>query len=302
MAQWMGHLGFELRMLADYILERVKEGDRVFADETTLPTLAPGSGKAMKTWLWAYARDDRPYGGTGPPMVAYRFEDSRSSECVARHLAGFNGILQVDGYTAYTSLAKARVKAGSNEAIRLAGCWAHLRRKFYDLHISGLSQAATNTVIAMSALWKVEDEVRGKDADTRATLRQEKSAAIVAALFDLWEKELRKISGKSKTAEAIRWREALERFLADGRIEIDSNIVERAIRPQTITRKNSLFAGSDGGGRTWATLATLLQTCKMNSVDPLDWLSQTLIRIAQGWSAAEIEMLMPWNFRPDVIG
>ena len=306
MAQWMGHLGFELQICADYILERVKEGERVFADETTLPTLAPGSGKTMKAWLWAYARDDRPYGGTSPPMVAYRFEDSRGTQCVARHLVGFNGILQVDGYTAYTSLAKTRAKGGNNETIQLAGCWAHLRRKFYDLHITGVSQAATDTVVAMSALWKVEDEVRGRDADTRATLRQQKSAVIVTGLFDLWERELRKISGKSKTAEAIRYalfrRDALEQFLADGRVEIDSNIVERAIRPQTITRKNSLFAGSEGGGRTWATLATLLQTCKMNSVDPLAWLCQTLTRIAQGWPASEIEALMPWNFRSDAIG
>jgi len=229
MAQWMGHLGFELQICADYILERVKEGERVFADETTLPTLAPGAGKTTKAWLWAYARDDRPYGGTSPPMVAYRFEDSRGADCVARHLAGFSGILQVDGYSAYTNLAKARAKTGSNETIQLAGCWAHLRRKFYDLHISGVSQAATVTIIAMTELWKVEDEVRGKDAKSRAALRQEKSAAIVASLFDLWEKELGKVSGKSKTAEAIRYaltrREALERFLMDGRIEIDSNIV-----------------------------------------------------------------------------
>ncbi|WP_273786402.1 IS66 family transposase [Brucella intermedia] len=306
MAQWMGHLGFELQICADYILERVKEGERVFAHETTLPTLAPGSGKTVKAWLWAYARDDRTYGGTCPPMVAYRFEDSRGAQCVARHLAGFNGILQVDGYTAYTSLAKTRAKGGSNEPIQLAGCWAHLRRKFYDLHITGVSQAATDTVVAMSALWKIEDEVRGRDADTRATLRQQKSAVIVTGLFNLWERELRKISGKSKTAEAIRYalsrRNALEQFLADGRVEIDSNIVERAIRPQTITRKNSLFAGSEGGGRTWATLATLLQTCKMNSVDPLAWLCQTLTRIAQGWPASEVEVLMPWNFRSDAIG
>ncbi|MFC3726212.1 IS66 family transposase [Neoaquamicrobium sediminum] len=306
MAQWMGHLGFELQICADYILELVKEGERVFADETTLPTLVPGSGKAMTAWLWAYARDDRPYGGTSPPMVAYRFEDSRGAECVARHLTGFSGVLQVDGYTAYTSLAKARARLGSNQAIQLAGCWAHLRRKFYDLHISGVSQAATDTVVAMSALWKVEDEVRGQNAETRVALRQAKSAAIVTGLFGLWEKELRKISGKSKTAEAIRYalsrREALEWFLTDGRIEIDSNIVERAIRPQTITRKNSLFAGSEGGGRTWATLATLLQTCKMNGVDPLAWLTQTLSRIAQAWPATEIEALMPWNFSPDAIG
>jgi transposase len=305
MAQWMGHLGFELQICADYILERVKEGDRVFADETTLPTLAPGSGKTTKAWLWAYARDDRPYGGTSPPMVVYRFEDSRGADCVARHLSGFSGILQVDGYSAYTSLAKTRAKAGSNETIQLAGCWAHLRRKFYDLHISGVSKAATDTIIAMTELWQIEDEARGRDADSRSTLRQEKSATIVSGLFDLWEKELGKVSGKSKTAEAIRYAltrcEALERFLTDGRIEIDSNIVERAIRPQTITRKNSLFAGSEGGGRTWATLATLLQTAKMNNVDPLDWLSQTLTRIAQGWPVSELEALMPWNFRPDAI-
>lgn len=305
MAQWMGHLGFELQMLADYILERVKEGERIFADETTLPTLAPGSGKTTKAWLWAYARDDRPYGGTSPPMVAYRFEDSRGADCATRHLAGFTGILQVDGYSAYTSLAKTRAKTGSNETVQLAGCWAHLRRKFYDLHISGVSQAATDTVLAMTELWRIEDEVRGKDADSRSTLRQRRSAAIVTSLFDLWERELGKVSGKSKTAEAIRYaltrREALERFLTDWRIEIDSNIVERAIRPQTITRKNSLFAGSEGGGRTWATVATLLQTCKMNGVDPLDWLSQTLTRIAQGWPASEIEALMPWNFRSDAV-
>ncbi|WP_457811545.1 IS66 family transposase [Sinorhizobium meliloti] len=305
MAQWMGHLGFELQMLADYILERVKEGERIFADETTLPTLAPGSGKTTKAWLWAYARDDRPYGGTSPPMVAYRFEDSRGADCVTRHLSGFTGILQVDGYSAYTNLAKTRAKTGSNETVQLAGCWAHLRRKFYDLHISGVSQAATDTVLAMTELWRIEDEVRGKDADSRAARRQEKSSTTVASLFELWEKELGKVSGKSKTAEAIRYaltrREALERFLTDGRIEIDSNIVERAIRPQTITRKNSLFAGSEGGGRTWATVATLLQTCKMNGVDPLDWLSQTLTRIAQGWPASEIEALMPWNFRSDAV-
>ncbi|MBB6262264.1 transposase [Paenochrobactrum gallinarii] len=306
MAQWMGHLGFELQICADFILERIKEGERIFADETSLPTLAPGAGKATKAWLWAYARDDRPYGGSSPPMVAYRFEDSRGAECVARHLAGFNGILQVDGYAAYTSMIKAQAKAGRNEQIKLAGCWAHLRRKFYDLHMNGISQTATNTVVAMAELWRIEDEARGKSADMRSALRQDQSAAIVTRLFDMWEKELAKVSGKSKTAEAIRYalirREALQRFLTDGRIEIDSNIVERAIRPQTITRKNSLFAGSEGGGRTWATLATLLQTCKMNDVDPLNWLSQTLSRIAQGWPVTEIEDLMPWNFKSNAIG
>jgi transposase len=301
MAQWMGKVGFELQPLADYVLERIRQAERVFADETSLPTLAPGSGQVRKAWLWAYARDDRPYGGTAPPMVPYRFEDSRGSACVARHMAGFTGILQVDGYSAYTKLAK--TNAGANDAMALAGCWAHLRRRFYELHISGVSRLATQTIATMAELWKVEDEIRGHDAATRMAARQDRSAAIVADLFRLWEKELPRISGKTKLAEAIRYatsrRVVLERFLIDGRVEIDSNIVERAIRPQTIVRKNSLFAGSEGGGRVWATIATMLQTAKMNGVDPLAWLQLTLERIARGWKISCIDQLMPWNFSSD---
>jgi len=298
MAQWMGKVGFELQPLADYLLEKIKQGERIFADETTLPTLAPGSGKTQKAWLWAYARDDRPFGGNGPPMVAYRFEDSRGGECVERHLAGFAGILQVDGYAAYNRLARS---GGANEGVMLAACFAHVRRRFYELHVNESSQLATQTVTMMARLWEIEADIRGQDPATRVKARQEKSAAIVAALFDLWEKELPRLSGKSKLAEAIRYatsrRAALERFLSDGRIEIDSNIVERAIRPQTITRKNALFAGSHGGGRTWATIATLLQTAKMNDVDPHAWLTQTLERIAQGWPISQIDALMPWRFK-----
>jgi transposase len=300
MAQWMGKVGFELQPLVDYVLERIKQGERVFADETTLPTLAPGTGKTQKAWLWAYARDDRPFGGAGPPMVAYRFEDSRGGDCVARHLAGFAGILQVDGYAAYTQLAKAR--AGANEAIALAGCWAHLRRRFYELHVNGSSRIATRTIEVMADLWRVEAEVRGSSPAAREAARRDRSAAIVADLFNLWEAELPRIPGKSKLAEAIRYaisrREVLGRFLLDGRVEIDSNIVERAIRPQTITRKNALFAGSEGGGRTWATIATLLQTAKLNDVDPLAWLTQTLQRIANRWPISQIDQLMPWNYCP----
>ncbi len=153
----------------------------------------------------------------------------------------------------------------------------------------------------MADLWKLEADVRGQSPEARAVARQAVSAPIVTELFTLWEQTLPRISGKSKLAEALRYamtrRDIFKRFLTDGRIELDSNIVERAIRPQTITRKNSLFAGSDGGGRTWATIATLLQTCKMNNVDPVAWLTQTLERIANQWPSAEIHALMPWNYK-----
>ena len=133
MAQWMGSVGFHFEPLAAHVLARIREGERIFADETTLPTLNPGAGKTKTAWLWAYARDDRPFGGAGPPMVAYRYEDSRSGDCAARHLGDYRGILQCDGYAGYRKLAGAPQSNG----LRLAGCWAHLRRRFFDLHANG---------------------------------------------------------------------------------------------------------------------------------------------------------------------
>lgn len=297
MAQWMGAVGFHFEPLAACILARIREGERIFADETTLPTLDPGAGKTKTAWLWAYARDDTPFGGAGPPMVAYRFEDSRSGDCAARHLGDFRGILQCDGYAGYRKLAGVPRANG----LRLAGCWAHLRRRFFDLHANGESLVASATVEQMKALWAVEDGVRGQSPEARRAMRRAMSAGVVQALFELWERELPRISGKSKLAEAIRYarshRAVLTLFLDDGRVEIDSNIVERAIRPQTITRKNSLFAGSVGGGRTWASIATMLQTCKMNGVDPYAWAKLTLERIANRWPNSDIEALMPWNVK-----
>ncbi len=156
MAQWMGAVGFHLEPLAAHVLARIREGERIFADETTLPTLSPGAGKTKTSWLWAYARDDRPFGGAGPPMVAYRFEESRSGDCAARHLGDYRGILQCDGYAGYRKLAGAPHANG----LRLAGCWAHLRRRFFELQANGESAVATATVEQMRLLWAVEEEVR----------------------------------------------------------------------------------------------------------------------------------------------
>jgi transposase len=265
MAQWMGKVGFELQPLADYVLERSKQGERVFADETTLPTLAPGSGKTQKAWLWAYARDDRPFGGAGPPMVAYRFEDSRSGDCVARHLKGYTGILQVDGYSAYTRLAKTGAGA-SNETVTLAGCWAHLRRRFYELHLNGSSRLATQTVTTMAELWKIEGDIRGLAPAVRMAARQYRSATIVAELFNLWENgaiahigeveagrghPLCHVQAQSSRMLPHRWpRRDRFQYRRAGDPASNNHAQERAVR------------GSDGGGRTWATIATLLQIAK----------------------------------------
>lgn len=296
LAQWMGKLGFELAPLAERVLFHIKRGERIFADETRLPTLAPGSGKVKTAWLWAYARDDRPFGGSGPPMVAYRFDDSRAGAVAAEHLSDYRGILQVDGYAGYGKLEANR---GANDGVLLAGCWAHARRKFFEL--KDASPFAGHVVAAMAPLWAIEEEIRGQTATSRADIRRQRSAPIVAGLFDMLDKELPRLSGKSRLAEAIRYalhrRAVFGRFVEDGRIEIDSNIVERAIRPQAILRKNALFAGSDGGGRTWATIATLLMTARLNAVDPQAWLTQTLERLANGWPDSRIDELMPWNFQ-----
>lgn len=298
MANWMGHVGFHLEPLAERLFEHIRAGERIFADETTLPVLSPGHGKTKTGYLWTYLRDDRSYGGSGPPIVVYRFEDSRRAECLERHLAGWRGLLQCDGYAAYRKLAEADRPWG---AATLACCWAHLRREFFKLHADGSSQVATWTVERMAELWAVEAKVKGRDPQTRLNERQRISGPIVLELQSRWEHELQRISGKSKLAEAIRYgltrKAEFGRFLEDGRIEIDNNSVERAIRPQTITRKNALFAGSEAGGHTWATIASLLATARLNDIDPNAWLTQTLERIAQGWPNKDIDALLPWNFK-----
>ena len=247
MAQWMGAVGFHFEPLAAFILAHIREGERIFADETTLPTLDPGAGKTKIAWLWAYARDDTPFGGAGPPMVAYRFEDSRSGDCAARHLGDYRGILQCDGYSGYRKLARDPRANG----LRLAGCWAHLRRRFFELHANGESVVATATVEQMKMLWAVEDEARGQPPEARRAARRATSVGIVQALFDLWERELPRISGKSKLAEAIRYarsqRAALLLFLDDGRVEIGGVDNWRGgyrFRGVAVGRQLSLIAGA----------------------------------------------------------
>src|SRR5579871_1002765 len=290
LADWVGRAAFHLRPVHERILAHLKSSTKLFADETTAPVLDPGRGRTKTGQLWAYARDDRPWGGSDPPMVAYVYAADRKAERPDAHLGDFAGILQVDGYGGYTALAKRR------QQISLAFCWSHVRRKFYEL--ADKSPVATEVLRRIAMLYVVEDELRGSPAERRRTFRAEHSRVVVEDLQVYFEARLRQVSAKSKLAEAIRYAlsrwDGLMRFLDDGRIELDTNTVERSIRPLALNRKNALFAGSDEGGDNWAVIATLIENCKLCGINPHQWLTRTLAALANGHPTKRVAELMPW--------
>ena len=293
LADWVGKAAFLLRPIHERLFERLKSSGKLFADETTAPVLDPGRGRTKTGQLFAYARDDRPWGGADPPGVAYLYAPDRKAEQPIRHLAGFVGVLQVDGYAGYRTLAE-------KNAVSLAFCWSHVRRRFYELAQAGPAPIAAEALERIPELYRIEDEIRGRNPDARRAVRQQKSQPIVAEL-ELWLRDkLVLVSQKSKLAEAIRYAisrwAGLTRFLDDGRIEIDNNVVERSIRPIALNRKNALFAGSDGGGEHWATIASLVETCKLNGVDPQAYLSDVIARIVAGHPQSQLDELLPWAY------
>ncbi|MGF7172084.1 hypothetical protein FHS91_003788 [Sphingobium xanthum] len=224
-------------------------------------------------------------------MVAYVYAADRKAERPEAHLGDFAGILQVDGYGGYAALAKRR------QQVSLAFCWSHVRRKFYDL--AEKSPVATEILKRIAKLYEVEDQVRGSSAEQRRAVRDEHSRILVDDLKVYLDARLRQLSAKSKLAEAIRYAvsrwDGLVRFLDDGRIELDTNTVERAIRPLALNRKNALFAGSDEGGDNWAVIATLIENCKLSGINPHTWLTETLTKLAAGHPANAVGELMPWT-------
>ncbi len=293
LADWVGRAAFALRPVHARLLELLKASTKLFADETTAPVLDPGRGRTKTGQLWAYARDDRPWGGAEPPGVAFVYAPDRKGERPAAHLAGFAGVLQVDGYAGYAGLV-----AGG--AVTLAYCWAHARRSFYEIHAGSPAPIAAEALARIGKLYEIEAEIRGRPAEERCRVRRARAGPILAALKPWLEAKLATVSRKSATAEAIRyvlgrW-EGLTRYLGDGRIEIDSNAVERTMRGVALGRKNHLFAGSDGGGEHWAVLASLVETCKMNGVDPEAYLADVLTRLASRHPASRIDELLPWAY------
>src|SRR5687767_8262569 len=308
LCDWVGRACWWLEPLWRLLHRHVMGSTRIFADDTTLPVLDPGRGRTKTGCLWGYAVDDRPWGGETPPAVVYLYAEDRKGEHPATHLAEFQGVLQVDGYSGFKSLLENRPGA-----VKLAFCWAHCRRRFYEIHQaigSPLAEQAIGSPLAEEALrqirelYKVEAEIRGRSAEERCAARQERSKPIVDALHAWLTAQLERVSGKSAVAEAIRYAlrqwTGLVLFLEDGRIELDTNTIERAIRPIALGRKNALFAGSDGGARHWAIVASLVATAKLNGVEPLAWLTDVLERMVSGRTKAnELEQLLPWTWQAE---
>ncbi len=293
LADWVGRGAWWLRPLHARLLDELRASPKLFADETTAPVLDPGRGRTKTGQLWAYARDDRPWSGPAPPAVAYVYAPDRKAERPAAHLRGFRGILQVDGYAGYRALAEAG-------QVELAFCWSHVRRRFYEIAAAGSAPIAAEALARIAELYAIEAEIRGRSADERRAVRQQKTKPLVDSLKTRMEAQLAAVSQKSTIAEAFRYAltrwSGLTRFLDDGRIEIDSNAVERTIRPLALNRKNALFAGSDGGGEHWAILASLIETCKLNGLDPQAYLADVFARLVAGHPVNRLDELLPWNW------
>ncbi|MDF0699440.1 IS66 family transposase [Rhizobium sp. MC63] len=298
LADWVGRAAFELRPVFDALIADLKRSTKLFVDETRAPVLDPGCRKTKTGYFWALARDDRPWGGGAPPGVAFTYAPGRSGQHAERILKGFTGVLQVDGYAGYNRLI-APDRVGPD--ITLAYCWSHARRKLVEITRTGAAPIAEEGVKRIGELYRIETELRGLSPETRLAGRQAGSAPLIADMRTWLTHHRARVAGKSPLGEALtyiaKYWEGLCAFLTDGRIEIDNNTVERTIRPIALNRKNALFAGHDAGAENWATIASLIETCKLNAIDPYAYLTSTLTTIVNGHKQRRIEELLPWNYQ-----
>jgi transposase len=295
LAFWTGYAAAEVKPVWRLMRDELLRSTKLFVDETTAPVLDPGRGRTKKGYFWVLARDDRPWRGGAPPAVVYSYAPGRGGDHAAALLKGYSGVLQTDGYAAYRSLADPKRAGGP---VTLAFCWAHWRRQFFDLAKSPPAPIATEALKRIAELYEVEAEIRGNSAEERRAVRQQKTKPLVAALKTWLEKTLAQVAGGSSIAQAIRYGlnlwDGLVRFLDDGRIEIDSNTVERSMRPIALNRKNALFAGSDEGAENWAMLASLIETCKLHRVNPEAYLTDVLTKLVNNWPNSRLAELTPW--------
>ena len=296
LSDWVGQAAWLLDPVAEAIGRHVFAAEKIHGDDTTLPVLAPGLGKTQTGRLWVYVRDDRLFAGSAAPAAIYYYSPDRGGEHPATHLATFTGFLQADGYAGFDALfSEARAKPGP---IIEVACWAHCRRKIFDVWKATESPTAREALDRIAAIYAIEEKARFAPVAERVAHRAD-TAPLLDAFFTWVEETERKLSAKSGLAEAFRYilkrREALTRFVTDGRLEADNNVAENAMRAIALGRKNYLFAGSDKGGERAACIYTLTQSAKMVGLNPETYLRDVLARIADGHPINRIGELVPWR-------
>jgi len=300
MADWIGRTAALLSPLTEAIGRHVCAGPVLHADDTTVPVLEPGRGRTRTGRLWAVVRDERPFAGTAPPAAYYRYSPDRRGEHAAALLGSCRGFLHADGYAGFNALFVDDPRSGKPRLAEVA-CWAHARRKLFDIYEATASPFAKEALERIAELFAIEAGINGCAADQRLAVRQQQAVPLLAELNAFLQKVLSQISGKSKLAQAIRYATsrwtALTRYTTDGRLEMTNNAVERAIRPLALTRKNYLFAGSDSGGVRAAAMYTIIESAKMTGLDPEAYLRDILARIADH-PINRIDALLPWNWTP----
>jgi transposase len=291
LADWVGGTSRLLAPLVEVLRRHVMSAEKLHADDTPVPVLAPGNGKTKIGRLWTYVRDDRPAGNTTPPAMWFAYSPDRKGENPGQHLREFHGLLQADAYAGFNHLYE-------DGRIQEAACWAHVRRKFYDLQVAHKSPVAQEALERIAALYAIESEIRGRPPKERREVRQARARPLLDSLHAWLENCLTKLSRKSDTTAAVKYAlglwEALVRYTDDGRLEIDNNAAERALRVVALGRKNYLFAGSDAGGERAAAIYSLIGTAKLNGLDPESYLRDVLSRIADH-PINRIQELLPWN-------
>ena len=296
LADWVGATSRLFEPLVEMLRRHVMSAEKLHADDTPVPVLAPGLGKTKTGRLWTYVRDDRPAGDKTPPAVWFAYSPDRKGEHPKAHLSKFRGTLQADGYAGFDQI----YEAGS---IQEAACWAHVRRKFYDLQVAHRSPVAAEALERIGALYGIEKEINGHPPEERREIRNIRSRPLLASLKQWLEETLGKLSRKSDTSLAVRYAlgrwEALMRYCDDGHLEIDNNAAERSLRAVALGRKNYLFAGSDRGGESAAAIYSLIGTAKLNGINPESYLRKVLSRIAEH-PVNRIEELLPWKLAEEL--